>query len=207
MKNMGYRNMKMIRLAGLALLLAFGFAAADDAEKEMQIEIVVAGDGDATAINWTSDDAGFSLEDLEVGESRTLESNDGEPVTVTRTEDGFAFAVNGETVTVPDMGHHAPHMAFIDADGAAADVNVEVMHMPDDAVNVEVIGGAGMMRAHHGDGITIISPKPLDESVRESIRSVLISAGRDEEVMFIDGSGGEEGHHVKVIRKQIEITK
>ena len=110
----------MIRLAGLALLLAFGTAVADDVEKEMQIRIVVAGDGEAMEFDWTSDDAGFSLGDLEVGESRTLENGDGEPVTVTRTEEGFAFDINGETVTVPDAGAHAPHMAFVDANGGVA---------------------------------------------------------------------------------------
>jgi hypothetical protein len=197
----------MIRSAGLVLLLAFGIAAADDVDKEMQIRIVVAGDGEATEFDWTSDDAGFSLGDLEVGETRTLENGDGEPVTVTRTEEGFAFDINGETVSVPDAGAHAPHMAFVDANGAVQDVNVEVMHLPDDAVNVEVIGGAGIMSAHHGDGITIISPEPLDESVRESIRSVLISAGRNDEILFIDGSGEGEGHHVKVIRKRVEVTR
>jgi len=199
--------MSTIRLAGLALLLAFGIAVADDVEEEMQIKIVVGGDGDTTEFDWTSDDAGFRLDDLEVGESRTLENSDGEPITVTRSEEGFAFDVNGETVTVPHMGAHPPHMAFVDADGAVQDVNVEVLHMPDEAVNVEVIGAAGMMGAHHADGITIISPQPLDESVKDSIRSVLISAGRDEEVMFIDGSGDGEGHHVKVIKKRVEVTR
>lgn len=196
--------MKLIKLAGLALLLVFGPAIADDVEKEMKIKVVVAGDGGDQAFDWSSDSADFSLEDLAVGESKTLENDDGEPITITRTEEGFTFDINGESVSLPGLGEHGPHMAFIDAEGAHKEVDVRVIRMPADAVNVEVVGGhAEVMRAHHGEGITIIAGEPLDESVKESIRSVLISAGRDDEVVFIDGSG--EGKHVRIIRKQVEV--
>ena len=62
-----------------------------------------------------------------------------------------------------------------------------------------------MMRSHHPEGVTIISAEPLDDSVRESIRSVLISAGNDDEVTFIDGSANDG--QVRVIKKRIEVQQ
>lgn len=198
--------MNLIKLVTLGLLLGVGAAMADDVEKELHIKLVVADNDGEQVVDWSSDDTDFSLEDLAVGESQTLENKDGNPITVTRMKDGLRFAVNGEGVTVPDVGEHATHMAFVDADGTHENVEVKVLHMPGDAVNIEVLGDeAEMLPAHHGDGITIISDEPLDDSVRESIRSVLISAGRDEDVMFIDGSG--QSDHVKVISKRVEVSQ
>ena len=75
-----------------------------------------------------------------------------------------------------------------------------------ESVDVRVIGGGmHVMEGHATDGVTIISGEPLDDSVKESIRSVLISAGHDDEVQFIDGSG--DGEHVRVIKKRIEIEQ
>jgi hypothetical protein len=62
-----------------------------------------------------------------------------------------------------------------------------------------------MMSSHDSSGVTIISGEALDASTKESIKAVLQSAGRDDEVIFIDGSGGSDGKHVRVIRKNIEI--
>ena len=100
----------------------------------------------------------------------------------------------------------ATHMAFVSADGDPGDIDVRVMKMDGDHedIDIEVMGdGMHMMQAHHPDGVTIISGTPLDDSVKDSIRSVLISAGNNEEVTFIDGSG--DGKQVRVIKKHIEI--
>lgn len=199
--------MKLIKLAALATIMVCGAAFADEVEKKVELKVVVAGDGagDASEIHWVSRDA--DLDDLEVGETRTLTGESGQEVTVTRTEDGMQFKVAGETIVVPDVGAHGTHMAFIGADGEHEEVDVEVIGMDGEEVDVRVIGGgAHMMRAHHPDGVTIISAEPLDESVKESIRSVLISAGHEDEVVFIDGSEGG-GRHVKVIKKRIETIK
>ncbi len=194
--------MNNLKLVALAALMTFGAAAAQDVavEKKVEIRIMTSGDGgdDATSVHWVSDDTGFDMEDLAVGESRTLDNESGKTVTVTREEDGFSFNVDGKTITMPVMGPHGPHMAFHGAPGDPMEPGEPLA--PGDPVDIDVrIMGA----PHHADGVTIISGKPLDDSVKESIRSVLISAGNDEEVIFIDGSDG--GRHMTV--KKVEILR
>jgi len=193
--------MNIARIAAIAVLIAFGPAAAQEVEKKVELKVVVAGDGDGTEINWVGD--GTDLEGLAVGESRTLTGESGREITVTRTGEGMQFQVDGETVVLPDLGMAGHHMAFVDTSGGQFDVEV----LGDDSENVDVkviSGGAHVMQAHHPDGVTIISDEPLDESVRESIRSVLISAGKDGDVTFIDGN--EHAGGVKVIKKRVEVT-
>lgn len=180
------------KLATLAILMTFGAAMAQEVEKKMEIKVMVTGDdGDETSeVHWVSDDMGFDMQDLAVGETRTIEGEAGKTVTVTREEEGFSIDVEGKTVTIPNMGEHGTHMAFIGEGGEHQEFDVQVM------------GGSHMMQAHHPDGITIVSGKALDDSVKDSIRSVLISAGNDDEVTFIDGSEGGK----RVMVKKIEIT-
>lgn len=191
--------MKLIKLAALAVLMTFGSAMAQEVEKKMEVKVMVKSDDstEPTELNWVSDDA--DLENLAVGESKTLTGESGEEVTVTRTEDGMQFDIDGETIVLPEMdgmGHHGEHMVFVSKEGAH-DMEVE-------DIDVRVVGhGSGMMQAHHPEGVTIISAEPLDESTKDSIRSVLISAGNDDEVIFIDGS--DENRQVKVIKKQIQV--
>jgi len=189
------------RIAAIAVLLSFGTASAQEADKNVELKIVVAGDGDGTEINWVGD--GTDIEGLSVGESRTLTGESGREITVTRTDEGMQFQVDGETVVVPDIGMSGHHMAFVDTGGGQYDV--EVLGSDSENVDVKVIsGGAHAIKAHHPDGVTIISDEPLDESVRESIRSVLISAGKNGNVTFIDGSDHDGA--VRVIRKRVEVT-
>lgn len=184
--------MNTLKLAALALLLTFGAVHAQDVEKKMEIKVVVAGDGDETSeMHWVSDDMDFDLQDLAVGESRTIESESGKNVTITRADEGFSFDIDGKTVMMPDMGAHGTHMAFMGDGGEHEEIDVQVM------------GDAHVMRAHHPEGVTIVSGKPLDDSVKDSIRSVLISAGNNEEVTFIDGSDGGK----RVMVKKIEIIQ
>lgn len=197
--------MKLLNLAAIAVLMAFGTAVAQEVEKKMELKIVVDGDdsGQPGSFSWSGD--GEDLENLAVGESRTLSSESGNEVIVTKTESGLKFNVNGETVVMPDIGQHGTTMAFVNADGVHevhGDIDVEVMAFEgDETVDVRVIRGD----SHPSEGVTIISDTPLDDSVRESIRSVLISAGHDDEVRFIDGS--EDGDHVRVIKKRVEIQQ
>lgn len=183
--------MNTLKLAALVILMACGAAIAQEVEKKMEIKVMIAGHGgdEASEIHWSSNDMDFDLQDLAVGESRTIDSESGKTVIVTRAEEGFNFNIDGKTIMMPDMGAHGTHMAFVDA-GA--------IH---EAIDIDVTSDVHIMRAHDPEGVTIISGEPLDQSVKDSIRSVLISAGNNEEVIFIDGSEGGK----RVMVKKIEI--
>ena len=64
----------------------------------MEIKVMVSEDydGEPTEMHWISD--GAELDDLAVGGSRTLTGESGEEITVTRTEEGMQFDVEGESV-------------------------------------------------------------------------------------------------------------
>ena len=74
-------------------------------------------------------------------------------------------------------------------------------------VNVEILGDYSMMSSHESSGVTIISGEALDASTQESIKAVLLSVGRNDEVTFIDGSSGSDSKQVRVIRKKVEIAQ
>ena len=179
------------KLAMLATLFIFGAAWADDVEIEEKVEMKLVVEGvDHDTITFDSNLAGFEPVDLAVGESRIIPNDSGRTITMTRTENGLQIDVDGKTIDLPDVGAHGEHMMFVDA----TDVDVDVTHGTAMAVPV----GAHAIRAHGPEGVTIISKDPLDDSVRESIRSVLISAGIDEEVTFVDGDS--EQRRIKIIR-------
>jgi hypothetical protein len=201
--------MKLMNIAALAVLMAFGTVTAQEVEKKIELKIMVEDDGveGEHAIHWSSDNADMNFAELEIGESQTITGESGREVVVTRTEEGMQFEVEGETIVMPDMGAHGTHMAFV-GDGEHGDIEVKVMKMSgvDEDIDVRIIGdGTHMMQAHHPEGVTIVSGTELDDSVKESIKSVLISAGVNEEVTFIDGS--QEGRQIRVIKKHVEITE
>jgi hypothetical protein len=58
----------------------------------------------------------------------------------------------------------------------------------------------------------IMSAEPIDEATQQIIKSALESAGHDSEVHFVThgahhGAGHDGEHHVKVIRKVIDIKE
>ncbi len=147
-------------------------------EHEMKIEIAVDDGASApTVIRLDSDAMGFKLHELQEGESRSVVDDAGQSVLVTRMADGFVFDVDGKKIKVPGM--HDDHMAYVSVDAdrdSDMDIDVRVMK------RIEVKGDA------NSDDVTIISGKALDDSTKEAIRSVLISAGHAGKALFLDGS-------------------
>jgi hypothetical protein len=194
--------MKHWKLAALAALLACGGAIAQEKEETIALKLHVADDGAAapTSIHWVGED--LDLDSLAVGESRTVTGESGETITVTRTDGGLKFDVDGETIVVPDIGMHGEHAALIDISGDQ-EIDVEV-HAETGSANVTAVGTRAISSTPL-EGVTIISGVPLDDSVRESIRSVLISAGIGDEVRFIDH--GDENKSVRVVTKRVEVVR
>jgi len=189
--------MKTLKLLAMGVTLIFGTAALAEVEEKREMKIVIGGvsSGDSAAIHWSSDDPGIDMENMQIGESQSIVDESGRSVLITREADGFRFNIDGETITVPDMAAHAAHLAFIDESNFSADFDIEVT------------GDHQLISRHDPSGVTVISGEALDATTQESIRAILQSAGRDEEVTFIDGSGSSDGKHVKVIRKKVELIQ
>lgn len=191
--------MNILKLLALAVTLIFGAAALAEVEEKRELKIVIAGasSDDSTTFHWISDDSGFDMHGMQLGETHSIIDESGRSVLITREVEGFRFDIDGETVLIPDMGNLDAHMAFVDVDGSDFSANIEI----------EVIGDHQLLTSHDTDGVTIISGEPLDAATRESIKAVLQSAGRDDEVTFIDGSSGADGKHIKIIKKRVEVVQ
>lgn len=182
------------RLA-LGALLAGNLATAGDRQTEMEL-VISDGSSDDVVIRIDSEQDGFDLHDLQLGESRSVTTADGRPVTVTRSADTFDFNVDGRVITMPVMA---------EPDGRHREEIRIVRHVP---------GGSGQQ----AQGVTIISPAPLDDATRASITSALETAGHNE-VRFVDvdgmpphampphGPGFDNGdEEVRIIRKEVRVT-
>lgn len=191
--------------------LVAGAAVAGEGYKS-EIKIAVDTDGDEPQVfEWHSDDPDADLSALEVGESRTLQGDDGREVTVTRSADGFEFDVDGKKIEMFEFA----------GDGDVT-VDVEVLHDGDGKMHeihksdghhsivVDKTRKVKVIKTDDTDGVTIISSDAIDAETRAKIEAILKEAGKDGEVMFLDGSelSGEElvhGEHRKVIiRKEVE---
>jgi hypothetical protein len=169
-------------------------AAIAGEEHRTQIKIAVDGDGqDHQVIEFDSANSDIDLQDLAVGESKTLTDTGGKEVTVTRTDDGLEFDVGGETIEID----HMPGGMHGDASGD---------------VIVKKHRSVRMIKTDSSDGVTIISGNEIDAGTRARIEEVLKDAGADGDVMFIDGSElkddmqAHEKREVRIIKKEISET-
>jgi len=189
--------MKTLKLTAVAVLLIFGATAFAEEEHKMKFEVIVAEDGagETTNFSWSGTDADFDLQDMQVGESRSIIDESGQSILITRETDGFKIDVDGKTIMMPEMpgiGAHSTSMAFVD--GGDMDIDVQV------------IGHGAFMTSGGPEGVTIITSDALDDSTKASIEAILQSAGRDDKIIFIDSSGGSDGEHVRIIRKRVEVV-
>ena len=144
--------------AAMALALTSAVLAGDDGKHERIIKVVKTGGDSDIHIELDSDDMGFNLDDLQVGESRSVVDDDGRSILVTRSDDGFSFTVDGKTIDLPAL--HGEH---------ESDVWVE----KGTDVDVHVIGKKAFIDEGSIDGPVIITGTALDEATRQAIEAAL----------------------------------
>lgn len=178
-----------------AILLATAAIAGEEHRTKIEIQV----DDDESGLQsfkFDSEDAGFNLHDLAVGETRVLTGESGNTAQVTRTEDGFEMEVNGEKI---DLG------GMHDMDGMKGKHRVAVHGAMKKHKKVR------MIRTDDDHGVTVISGEAIDDATRDRIREVLESAGHDGEVLFIDSNeltadGVHGRHEVRIIKKEVDVT-
>lgn len=170
------------RLA-VALVLASSVAVAGDARK-MDIKVIV--DDTNDVYEFSSDDLQFDMFSMQVGENRAFVDQQGRNGLITRSESGFTLEVAGKTIDLPTPSAMHDMHNLVDL----ADVDVDVMH------EMAFVGEQG--------GNVVVTEKAVDEATRQSIESLLESAGHKGGVEFIDSASIESQiiKNVKVIKKE-----
>ena len=173
--------------------MAASVLAGEDAKHTMAVEVIGHDSGEEMSFFLDSDDLGFDLEELQVGETRSIVDESGKSILITRNEDGYTFNVDGQDIELPhfdDEDNGGIH--WVSKDG-------------DKDINVHVVSDVKMATLHDQNGTVIVSPKPIDESTQQAIKSVLESAGYDSDVEFIDSEGGDR-HNIKIkkVKKIVE---
>ncbi|MBT8091652.1 MAG: hypothetical protein KJN77_01360 [Gammaproteobacteria bacterium] len=180
------------------LIWAFLLATAAVAGDEQRTKIAIAVEGDAPgeqSFHFDSEESGFDLGSLAIGESRVWTDESGNVANIMRTSDGYEIDVAGEKIVLDERVG-------------------EGMSDIDSGVEVEEVRKIKMIRKGGGSDVTIISTEPVDDATRQRIREALQDSGNNSEVEFIDGSGpgahGEshaQGHReIHIIRKEPDAT-
>lgn len=169
--------------------MAASVLAGEDAKHVMAVEVMGHDSGEGVHFFLDSDDLGFDLDELQVGETRSVVDESGKSILITRNEDGYTFNVDGEIIELPHIDDEDNGgMHWVSKDG-------------DNDISVRVVSDVKVRALDEQHGTVIVSPKPIDEATQQAIKSVLESAGYDSEVEFIDSEGGDH-HNIKV--KKIE---
>lgn len=163
------------------------------AGEEHRTEIKIAVDGEETGhrvFQFDSQESDVDLHALAVGESEVIVDSDGNEVTVLRTESGFEFDVEGEKIEIDAMHGEHEDKEFI----------------------IERHKQVRVFKTNEAHGVTIISGDEIDDDTRAKLEKVLKEAGKDGEILFLDGSeltGDEQAHgkhEVRIIKKKIDVT-
>ena len=108
-------NLKTIASTAAVMCFAAASFASEEVQTKMRIAVVDDRADGEIRIELDSDEIGFNLHDLQVGENRSIVGKSGQSILVTRQEDGFVFDVDGNTIEMPvfDGDHHGSEVDFI----------------------------------------------------------------------------------------------
>jgi hypothetical protein len=176
-------------LGALLVGLAGSAMAGDDANMTMVVDVAGEDGVDGRHFRINSDDLGFDLDEMQVGESRSIVDESGQAILITRGEEGFSVNIDGKTIELPKL-HGVEHggMQWM-GDGGESDIDVHVMR----DINVT--------RTKEMSGTMIMSPKPIDDATQQAIKVLLESAGYGDDVKFINHDDAEHG---RVMIKTVE---
>jgi hypothetical protein len=200
--------MKFKTYSVLSLACLLGTAAIAGEEHRTRIEIVVDEDAsDRQTFLFDTQDAGFDLHSMAVGETRSLTDASGNVADVRRTDDGFEFDINGKTIDLKDLHE-------IDDVHGVHDIEMHIDDIDTDLVAVKGVRKVKMIQTDDDNSVTVISSGEIDMATRDRIREVLEFSGQDRDVLFIDGSEfdvdgdthAQRKHEVHIIRKEVDVT-
>jgi hypothetical protein len=188
--------MKIKQIAVFAAMAMFAMTAWSGEEVKHKMAIaIVQSDGDHEMLI-EIDGADIELQNMQIGENRSIVDDDGRSILVTREEKGFTFNIDGKIVEMPDFMNHEEGNVWISDDD----------HMTDVVVDVQMLHGSMAAKSMmDSETVMIISGKEIDASTQGVIRTALQTAGH-QSVEFV--GGGEDGgpHGVHVVRKVVELT-
>ena len=193
-------------IGSLCALFAAAVVQADH-EQKTKIEVAISDDGSSEQrFVFDSQDAGFDLQSMLVGESRSITDRNGTTADVRRTEDGFELDLNGKTIDLPVVQEY---------EGLHDEHDIDVLVDVDEVDDVKVIKGARkvkVIKSGTADGITIISGPEITAATRQRITEALEAAGLDGDVMYIDDESHDgvqqagSKRKVRIIRKEVDVT-
>ncbi len=185
-------------------------AAIASEKRETHIKIVT--DDDNGVFEWQGTDAEADFSDLGIGESKTITGDDGRQVTVTRTEAGLQFDVDGKTIELMDVGGDGGVTVDVDVLHGAHGRQVAHESGEDGHGVVEQSRRVKIVRSDAAADVTIISSDQIAAETRARIRAALQEGGVEGEIVFIDGSelGGDAQAYgerdIRIVMKKIETT-
>ena len=115
----------IVSLVAASVLASAAFAGENMHTKMKMVVVEGAGD-DGIHFELNSDELGFDLHEMQVGENQSIVDSQGRNILVTREEDGFSFNVDGKTIKLPALGGEHERV-WVQKFGEDEDVDVEVI--------------------------------------------------------------------------------